>query len=261
VRIRLTSDGLEVRSESTIGAPRACYAATLSLARVRPDGTFTSGYDMGNLGTYPLRGRVARDGRTVRGRGRALCSPGGDGREVRVTFRARRTARAPAPSPTAVVGCERLTRGSTAVVLPAARGVGCGLAHDAARAILRRAACADGACTVSGLACAPAPGELDPAATIRCASAAGTVELTHFAGCGTDANDRLAIAAPAVPCAEARALAQARFTETPTPFACAALDDVRWSPTGGLLPRYERCADPADPRRAVEIADVSPDVV
>ncbi|HYF26677.1 MAG TPA: hypothetical protein VD931_13135 [Baekduia sp.] len=276
VTLVASDDGLELTPESSVALGR-CYDGPLDHAPISDRGRWSTLMQTSN-GGRDVRGRAARNGRTITGSGSALCDAGDDSRPRGFRFTARlvRTRKAPpagAPRSCRRIETTRFTQRWAAVV----RGLGCGRAHHAARQVAALRGCAAvrrarpaGSCRASGLRCAPAgPDRLDPAAQVRCSAGGRVVDLVRLADCGSAGQNTFVWAAPAVGCQAAKALGavwEDRCTpasDDPVPapcevrgFRCVAVPDET-DPEDVL----HRCTDLADPRRAVELLWATSDVV
>lgn len=276
VRFVLTTDGLEITRASSYAFPpllgcEGTDRTTSSLVRLRANGSWR-GERLGRKTSLPVRGTVTRTRITVRG------STGcGSGR--RFTARLRLVGHVPSQKGRDVA-CERLGDffDGKAVYLVTQRDLGCGVGHDAARALGPTAVCGTAetpSCTLAGLSCAPVAGDAaaGPAAQTRCTRGAATADITRLGRCTPKdledygAADALQVyAADAVGCADARTLGRAFANCDGGPEECRTFGAFRCvtAPREARDPDADvvlRCADTADARRVVLLAAYSSDTV
>lgn len=276
VTLVASEDGLELTPESALRLGR-CYDGPLEHAPISRRGGFATTMDAQN-GIQDVRGRVARDGRTITGRGSALCDLGDDSVTRRLRFTARLVRTRKAPPRGTVRSCARIeTNRLTQVYVATVRGFGCGRGHDVARQVAALEACAavraaapSGSCRASGLTCRPAEApRLDEPAQVRCGAGERVVELLRLADCGSAGQDTFLWAAPVVGCRAAKALGGV-WEDTCTPASDVPVAEPCEPPgwrcvtvRGETDPEdvLQRCSDVADPRRVVELLWATSDVV
>lgn len=270
-RIELTEDGLEIKRITSYLKFKgsACNNADpsyLEQARLSGDGTYRARRYEGSV-LHVVRGRVSRA--AITGHGAITCHPTNKSHAItaRFSFRARLTGH-DAPAPGAVVHCEAVGRPPQTMFLAVQRDLGCGLAHDVARARQAGAGCGS-LCAFEGLACADvAQGRLDPAATLACGASGGTLEVVTLRNCPssdllTSKTSLYVEATQSVSCPDAVSLAhinglcedeQTTACTQPRGFRCTELDPAV---VDRLADQLERCTGTPDARRVVVLAGYS----